>query len=350
MVNQSKLDGVKASIGMRKILIVMWLFWVWTVLLPWGETFAQEYYNVAVFTFEASEKDDPEFGRKITDLVTAHLSGESRFRLVERNKIADIFKELGLSLTGIVDQAEVVKIGKLVGAQIIVTGRVFTFDEESFIIARIIGVETSRIYAEKVKGSLTDKISPMVDSLSKKIIQTISANAPTMIARETPLKEKMTELKVKLRNKNLPMISVVVLETYSGSLVPDSASETELIYILRECGFEVYEDQAKSLADWAKVYLKDNIINFPISTKADVIILGEAIGEFASRRGELVSSKAHVEFRAIESKEGKILAIARKTYTAVDLSASMASKKALQEATAAITPDFITQLVEDWNK
>lgn len=321
------------------------------ILLQTGNTLAgeQEHHNVAILTFEAPDKEISDLGRKITDLMTAYLSAEPGLRLVERNKIDDILKELGLSLTGIVDESEMVKIGKLAGAQIMVTGRAFVVDEELIITARIIGVETSRVYAEIVKGPLSGKLSSMAEDLSQKVASSISANASTMAAGAgIPFEETLAKLKSELEGRQLPKISVIVEETYSGSPAPDPASATEMLYILKECGFEVYEEEATSLADWATGFLDNNKIGMPKHTRADVLILGEAIGEFATRRGELVSSKGRVEFRAITPKDGKILAIDRKTKTAVDLSVQIACKKALQEVTAEIAPDFIRRLVEEW--
>ncbi len=320
------------------------------LLFAYGNTFAQEKYNVAVLTFEAADEELTQTAGKITDLITAFLSNEPSFQLVERNKIDDILKELGLSMTGIVDEAQAVKIGNMVGAQIMITGKAFTVDEELFITAKIIGVETSLVNSEMVTGTLNDKLSPMIKELSDKVAGTISENANTMVAKEVSLKDRIEELKTKLEGKNLPKVSVVVQETYSGSSIPDPATETEIIYILKECGFEVYDRKSMPLADWAKGYLSDNKTDMPKNTQADVIIFGEAIGEFATRRGELVSAKGRVELKAIDPKEGKVLAVDRKTQTAVDLSARIAGKKALQEATAEITPDFILRIVEALNK
>ncbi len=73
---------------------------------------------------------------------------------MERADIEKILGEHELGLSGTVSADSAAKIGQLTGAKVLVTGRVFKAEGELFIVAKIIGTETSRVYGELVKTAI----------------------------------------------------------------------------------------------------------------------------------------------------------------------------------------------------
>ena len=310
-----------------------------------------ENLTVAVFDFESKDKGITTLGSNIASLITAELSSDPKLEMVEREKLDKILDELGLSLSGIVDENEAAKIGQLAGAKILVIGRAFTVDEELVIVAKVIATETSRVKAEVVKGPLSGKFTAIADEIAKKVHKVISEKGPTMVARADIIspEDRLDFLKAKLKGKKLPKVSVAVLERHFGGVTVDPAVETEVIYYLKKLGFTVISRKGDTLASWAKRYFKDANIQIPAEViKVDVLIVGEAFSEFAMRKGNLVSGKARVELQAIDRKTERILAIDRETNTAVDLSEQMAAKKALQKAADSLSYRLIPELVDNW--
>ena len=82
----------------------------------------------------------------------------------------------------------------------------------------------------------------------------------------------------------------------------------------------------------------------------DVIIIGDAISEFGTKIGNLVSCKGRLEIKAIDRKSNKILSVCREVKTGVDLSEVIAGKHALQKAAKEASLKIIPQLVENWNR
>ncbi|MDP8214602.1 MAG: CsgG/HfaB family protein [Candidatus Euphemobacter frigidus] len=305
--------------------------------------------NVAVFDFDTKEAGVSKLGPRIADMITAYLSQNPDLNLVERAELDKVLSEMGLSMTGIVDQAKAVQVGHVVGAKILVTGRAFPVDGELVIVAKIIGTETTRVYGDVAKGSLSGKLISLINDIAVKVAKTIKDKGTELLPASEQEVDKVAIIQEKLKGKKLPRVAVKIEETHIGSRPIDPAAETEFIYLLRKCGFEVVDQSDEVLSNWAKAYLKDSGTELPeLLQTVDIVLVGEAFSQFAARTGDLVSSKARVEVRAIDAHNSRILAIDRTTTTAVDLAEQIAAKTALQEGALDIAVSLIPEMVEKW--
>ena len=109
--------------------------------------------TVAILDFTASDPATPNLGSEVAAALSAMLSGESGVTLVERQSLAQTLREHELNLTGLVNDEQAVKVGKLVGAKIMVTGRAFRLGKDLFITAKLIGTETSLVEGVMVKDA-----------------------------------------------------------------------------------------------------------------------------------------------------------------------------------------------------
>ena len=333
-----------------KILKNLSLLFIAAYLLTSSGSFAlNKPLSVAVFQFQAKDPAIKNLGSKISDLVMVNIAANPDIELVERDILNTILKEQGLGLTGIVDKNQAVKIGKLAGAKIFITGRTFTIDGELTVVAKVIGIETGVVFTEVAQGPLTGKFSNIVDELSADINKTISTKGTKLVAEEGKKEDVLSQITSQLKGKVLPKVSVFIEERHIGATVIDPEAETEMIYYLRKCGFTVVDDKSNRLNDWAVAYLKGNEEKVNPGVDIDIMIIGEAFSEYGTRKGDLISCKGRVEVKAIDCKNGKILAISRHTSTAIDLSEQIAGKNALQRASVNILGKFVHELVTSWN-
>jgi hypothetical protein len=307
--------------------------------------------TVAVFDFEAGDKAVTGLGAKIGDLMTVFLSANENLRLVERSKVADILKEMELGASGVVAPEQATRIGGLLGAQVLITGRAFVINEKLYVTARAIGVETSRVNAQLATGKLDQDLDAIVGELATKVAAWLKDNPGQMVAAIATPADQVAALKKALGKQELPTVAVAVFETHVGQVTIDPAAETELTYLMRKVGIPVLTGKSPHISDWAKEYLKDIKTDLPDEAKkADVLIVGEGFSEFAGRNGNLISVKARVELKAVHPKTGNVLAISRTTATQVDLAEQIAGKAALQKAASQGAVEILPQVVEGWNK
>jgi hypothetical protein len=307
---------------MNKILLLLALGTLAQALALSGSVPAP--LSVAVFDFESKDEAVRELGPKVTVLLNAQLSTRDGLILVERAELDKALGEQELGLSGTVTTESAAKVGHLTGAKVLITGRVMKMDGEVLVVAKIIGTETSRMYAETAKGS-GGSIDELAAQLADKISSTITKRSETLIAKVVSREDRVEALKSALKEAKRPAVSIKVAERHFGAPVIDPAAETELSLILQKAGFE--------------------IVNEKSTQKADVEITGEAFSAFAMRKGNLVSCKARVELKAQSTSGGKILAVDREMSVAVDTTEQTAAKTALQQAAAELASRIGPRLI-----
>jgi hypothetical protein len=310
---------------------------------------AVEGLTVAVFDFQANDSELRETGVLLAELARVRLTAQGKLRLVTRQDMQKILEEQKLGLTGLTGDTAP-RVGNLLGAQVVVLGNVFAVNGRLIATARVIGVETSRVYGEKVEGEKAG-MEKMGEELGNKIAGAVEKGADTLVAKVKLSKDQIAEIRKKVGDKNLPRVYVQVSEQVLGTAAPDPAAQTEIQYILRKIGCEVVKDRSGDLSNWAKGYAaKGGKTSPPALDSVDIILIGEAFSQFASRTGDLISSRSRVEVEAIDVKTGKVLATDRQTHVAVDLAEQIAAKTALQEGAAKLASRLIPEAVSGWRK
>jgi hypothetical protein len=291
-----------------------------------AEDAAPRGHSVAVLPFEADAEQFGEMGRDLQSLLTAHLSSDPQIILVERADVDQALSELEIGISGTVDPDSAAKIGYITGAQILVTGRAFAVQKELVTVAKIVGVETSRVYAQTSTMPLRGSVVEMSVELADKIAAIINAQGNTLIAERVAKEDIVAELRPLVEGKTLPSVSVSISEVSLAQNVPDPAAETEIAFILQKLGFEIIDPQASNAL-------------------ADIEVTGEAFSEFGLRKGNLVSTKARVELKAIDRETNAVVLIDRETSVAVDLSPEIAGKNALAKGAEKLTARLVRAIM-----
>lgn len=274
--------------------------------------------SVAVLGLGAAKDAEAE-AEKLTLLLGVHLSANPELQMVERAEIDKVLGEQELSLTGTIDTATAAKIGHITGAQILVSGRLTTVGGKRMAVAKVIGVETSRVVS--VAGEFADANG--IDAAAKKMSDDITARLRDPKAAFTAQEETWEAMIARLK-KSLPAggarpsVRIAIPEEHISRRVPDPAAQTEVQRVLQELGFKLVE-----------------------SGSADYTIEGEAFSERAGQRGQMIFCKARLEVKVADAKREKIH-VDRQTCAAVDLAENIAGKSALQKAGRSVADRLVT--------
>jgi len=284
-------------------------------------------FPAALFAFEERGPGVRDYGGKVADILFAKLAARPDVYLVDRADLRKTLAELELNISGVVKPGEAIRIGQLTGAKILISGSVIQVDKKIYLVAKMVGTETSRVLAASVDGHATDELAPLVDKLAEQVAETITKQGDKLVAKVPARFHRVAALNARLKGAR-PTVMVQISERHLSAGSLDPAAQTEIAKYCRETGFTVIDAEEGSRG------------------QADLVISGEAFSEVAARTGRLISVKARVELKVTDRKAGTILVVDRQTALVVDLAEQSAAKAALEEAAALLAERVLPKLVK----
>ncbi|MCA9517718.1 MAG: hypothetical protein KC635_22415, partial [Myxococcales bacterium] len=90
----------------------------------------------------------------LADMLVTDLAVADDLQLVEREKLSAVVEELKLGQSGLIDPKTAQKMGRLLGADLVLTGSIVAIEPEMRLDARIVAVETGEVLATaKAEGA-----------------------------------------------------------------------------------------------------------------------------------------------------------------------------------------------------
>ncbi len=130
--------------------------------------------RVAIVNFDNSTGKISEFGDiggPLRDMLISDLTEVKNLSMVDRESLSKILDEQNLNNSSRFDQTTATKLGKLLGAEVIITGTYFEFMNNLRVDAKFINVETGGIlFSVGVEGS-REKLFEIKNLLANKIIE-----------------------------------------------------------------------------------------------------------------------------------------------------------------------------------
>ena len=130
---------------------------------------------VAVLYFDNNSfgKDRGDYdglGKGIADLLINDMASNPAMRIVERDRIQSILQEQALVQSKTIDAQTAVRIGKLLGAQYMITGGFMSDSKGTLLVtSRVISVETGAITNPVKLQSKGDDVLGLIGQLSTKL-------------------------------------------------------------------------------------------------------------------------------------------------------------------------------------
>src|SRR5438046_3805228 len=121
-------------------------------------------------SFGKNRGDYEGLGKGIADLLINDMASNPAMRIVERDRIQSILQEQALVQSKTIDAQTAVRIGKLLGAQYMITGGFMSDSKGTLLVtSRVISVETGAITNPVKLQSKGDDVLGLIGQLSTKL-------------------------------------------------------------------------------------------------------------------------------------------------------------------------------------
>ncbi|MDD5169975.1 MAG: FlgO family outer membrane protein [Syntrophales bacterium] len=155
---------------------------------------------IAPFTNVSAQKQYDWIGVGMGEALSTKLGNLPSFQLVERIKLSDAISEMKLGQSGLVDESTATKLGKVVGAEQLLTGSFQVSGNSIRVDVRILEIETGKVYKTAGANGYLDNLFELQDRIA----------ASLLTALELPLSDEEKDL---LASK--PSVSPEAFRLYS---------------------------------------------------------------------------------------------------------------------------------------
>jgi hypothetical protein len=280
--------------------------------------------RVAVFDVDCQREVIVE-GTAVTDQVNTVLAALPQVTLVNRDQIKKVAEEQQMTLSGLVDNAAAVKVGKMLSAQYVVVGRASKIGQQFYLVLKIVDVQTTVQTTVSAKAPAESGFQAVLERLDKPLADSVRRLQRPTIETEDAAIAELRKLADRLAGKTL---LVAVEETHVGRPLRDPAAQMAVMQRLRNLGLSVIVPK-DPVPGWKESLLQTGRYG---EQKIDFLLEGEGTSAFAAQIQGLTSCRARVELRLVAVPGRSIAITDRGVAAGVDLAEALAAKTALEEA------------------
>jgi uncharacterized protein with PIN domain len=304
--------------------------------------------SLAVLPLEANLETPKNAGEMLAQVLSTRLAAQGQYTVVDRSDLDRVLKEQEVRLSGLVDPKKATEIGKLIGAELLITGRIVKNENQLYAFCKAISVETSELKGFFITLEGDAKLPQIAQKLSSRLTQSLPKWSKSLIPEPRRRPTLVQKLKQQLQGRVNPKVAVVVTEEHRApQQAIDPAVQTEISRIFEEAGVSVIAVPEKlreaiisGVNDYGTLAHK---LNGP-----DFLIQGEAFSEAAGEVEGLTVAVARAELKIVDLTKEQVIATDSATARVPDLAEHLAAKSALQQASnqlaRKILPDWIDQL------
>ena len=306
----------------------------------WREISCEEIVLVvSSFDVTGVAGEDASTGALLADLLSAELSNRDALQVVERGQFENLLAEQSLNRSGVLATETAAKVGCLLGAQVLITGRAFSLNRRLIVTARMIRTDTGVVSAVVDEGDVARDPSDVARVLARKISQHLSRDQTRLPPRGSgPSAEKAPpeEPHVDRGDGETPSrvtVLVSITEKIAGAASDRSLAEDQLSYSLLDRGFDVYVADDGKLSRWLTARRANPEAPLPDQFHAvDIVLFGEATVTPGPRTGDLITAKARLTVSAYDCRRRDVLLTHRSQTESLDVAFPGAAEAAIRQA------------------
>jgi TolB-like protein len=220
--------------------------------------------NVAVLYFDnyTGKSDYDPLGKGIASMMISDLSPVKEIRLLERDRMQDLLKEIDLQHTKYFDSTTSVKVGKMVGAEYVVVGAFAAVEPQMRIDTRVVRVSTGEIVKTAQVTGDQNKFFDLEQALANKLIDGLGIVLDPEEAQKVAEKQQADRIDALSTMTNFSQaLAAYDRQDYSGAMdkMAPALRASPNSMLLKVAFDEMKHRTTQSAADKAKDKLKSGI-------------------------------------------------------------------------------------------
>lgn len=123
----------------------------------------------------SADKSLDSAGAALSGLIAARMAANKGFKLVERQRMEAMLNEMKFGQLGVLDQDTAIRVGKLLGANVMAFGSFSSFGKKTLLTMRLVKVETGEIVggvSEQCKG--VSGLNVLADKAARKLSDSLT--------------------------------------------------------------------------------------------------------------------------------------------------------------------------------
>lgn len=149
---------------MKKFVIILFIFYSFSIFA------SQKVIGVSAFKNLSKNKEYQWLSTGIAESISFKLRNVKQYIIVDRTNVDRLFEEIALAQSGLLDEEQAPKAGKILGANIIVIGNYQTLGNQIRINAKLVETETHKVLKQVMVTGDIINIFSLQDEIALKII------------------------------------------------------------------------------------------------------------------------------------------------------------------------------------
>jgi hypothetical protein len=308
---------------------------------------------VAVLPFEYEEQGDSRIGQRIGELLAAALALNPSLTVMDPERSRD---EAGRSLPrmGEVIRGEVAaSLGTQLGVESLVTGQAYAVGDRFYVVAKVVGCNTGRVFAAGAEGALSAPLNEIVDALAPGVDDLIFERRLELTlpgSKSRQLEESLAaRVRAMKRQKEPPPVILLVAEPEKGDAASTSAAQDRLSLRVRRIGMTARPQRSQDLAEWARKLHEGGRAEVPGPLRGQGLLLVLLLRvDVAAGQGALSVARAAGDALWLDARDGTRLSAAQAMRDAVGQGIEAAAAAASRRLGEAMFEESFAAALSRW--
>lgn len=328
----------------------------------WGVLSAQEpppasrppgSLRVAFLPFEYEDHGDSRIGQRIAELLADALALSPALQVQRPDEARRALDGPLPRMEELTRGEAAARLGSRLGVDAAVTGQAYVIGERFYIVAKVVGCSSGRVFGAGAEGALSAPLPEIVEALAPGVDDLVAERRPELTLPGARARQQEEALAARVRalrrQKEPPPVILVVAEPEDGSGAMASAAQDRLSQRVRRLGLVARPQRAKELQEWARSLQADGRRDVPGPLRGQGIVLAMRLQvQTQEGRGALSVARAVADAEWLDARDGARLGTSSAFRDAIGRGVEAASLAASRRLAQAVFEESFSSALSRW--